>query len=249
MTYYVVARHLRGLRVRVMAVLTQEEKQRILEAIERDREFRYALMGLLGYREVLERIARLEERTLRIEERQQRLEEEVKRVWEEIARMREECKRLWEAVKNMLERMERLENRVDEFDRLVKVIGHRFGVITEEKLRHVLKFVVEDVLKMAKVSKMSLRDEEGIVYGHPAVVDIDVAVTDKEHIIIEFKSRASRGDVAELYCVGRLYEKLMGVRPRLLLVAGYVDPDAWESAARLGVEVRPAIRGDTPRLP
>ncbi len=55
-------------------VLSKEEKERILRALETDREFRYAMMGLLGFSELLERFARLEERFLGIEERQTRLE-------------------------------------------------------------------------------------------------------------------------------------------------------------------------------
>ena len=60
-----------------MASLSTEEKERILKAIEEDRSFRYALMGLLGYSEVLERISRIEERIIAIEERQQKIEEKT----------------------------------------------------------------------------------------------------------------------------------------------------------------------------
>ncbi len=56
-------------------MLSMEEKQRILKAIEENREFRYALMGLLGFKELLERFTRLEERLQKLKERQQRLEE------------------------------------------------------------------------------------------------------------------------------------------------------------------------------
>ena len=80
--------------------LTAKEKERLLRALEEDREFRYALMGLLGFREVLERITKLEEgnreileRIARIEERQQKLEERLLMVEEELVRLR----KLWEA--------------------------------------------------------------------------------------------------------------------------------------------------------
>ncbi len=56
-------------------ILSKEEKERILRTLERDREFRYAMMGLLGFSKLLERFARLEERQARLEERQQKLEE------------------------------------------------------------------------------------------------------------------------------------------------------------------------------
>jgi len=57
-----------------------------LRAVEKDREFRYAIMGLLEFKELLDRFTRLEERQqkleerfVRIEERQQRLEKEMER--------------------------------------------------------------------------------------------------------------------------------------------------------------------------
>ena len=43
-------------------MLSIEEKKRFLKALEEDLEFRYAVMGLLGFKEILDRITRLEER-------------------------------------------------------------------------------------------------------------------------------------------------------------------------------------------
>ena len=42
--------------------IVYQESMKILKAIEEDREFRYTLMGLLGFREILDRITKLEER-------------------------------------------------------------------------------------------------------------------------------------------------------------------------------------------
>ena len=53
-------------------------KKMFLDLLEEDREFRYALMGLLGFREILDRITRLEERFVELEERVARLEEEAR---------------------------------------------------------------------------------------------------------------------------------------------------------------------------
>ena len=66
-----------GVCVLPVKVLSREEKERILSTLEVDREFRYALMGLLGFKELLERFSRLEERQSKLEERQQRLAAEA----------------------------------------------------------------------------------------------------------------------------------------------------------------------------
>jgi hypothetical protein len=49
--------------------------------------------------------------------------------------------------------------------------------------------------------------ERGFVYGHPSTVDVDVLVRDEEYVIVEVKSRVSKGDVAEISRIGSLYEE------------------------------------------
>jgi len=257
--------------------LSKSEKERILRAVEEDREFRYALMGLLGFREILERLARLEERQQRLEERQQRLEERfarleeryqkleerfarleerqqkleerqqrleerLLRVEERLARLEERHQRLEERQQRLEERLARLEEEARETRRLLLAIAHRYGVISEEGFREAMRYVVEDILGAARVRRWEARDEEGIVYGRPSMVEVDVAVKDGVHVLVEVKSRVSKGDVAELYRVGLLYERLTGVKPRLLIVGGIIDPNVYELASKLGVEVRPVAR-------
>ncbi|MGC8932317.1 MAG: DUF3782 domain-containing protein [Candidatus Methanodesulfokora sp.] len=180
--------------------LSAEEKKKFLRSLEEDEEFRYAVAGMLGYREILDRITSIEERIVKLEERVARLEEEI------------------------------ITTR-----RVLMIIAHRFGVISEVSFREGMRYVVEEVLGTAKVSRLVLRDDEGIVYGHPS--EVDVLVRDKEHILIEVKSRVSKGDVAELSRIGRLYELKEGVKPRLLII-GFVDEKALDLARNLKVEVR-----------
>ncbi len=179
--------------------LTSEEKKRFLKALEEDEEFKYAVGGLLGYKEILDRISSLEER-------QMRLEEEMK-----------------------------------DTRRILTTIAYRFGIISESSFREGMKYVVEEVLGTAKVSRLTMKDEEGLVYGHPSEVEVDVLVRDDQHIIIEVKSRVSKGDVAELYRIGLLYRKRHGIKPRLLIIGAFIDKIAKKLARELGVEIRPIV--------
>ncbi len=214
--------------------LSAEEKRRILRALEEDQEFRYVLAGLIGYREILDRITSLEERFAELEERFARLEERQTRLEERFAELEERFARLEE-------RQTRLEEEMRDTRRVLTVIAHRFGVISESSFREGMRYVVEEVLGVAKVTKLKLRDEEGLVYGHPSEVDVDVVIKDGVHILVEVKSRVSKGDVAELYRVGLLYERMKGVKPRLLIIGGFIDRNSWETASRLGIEIRPII--------
>jgi len=269
------------------SVLSREEKEHILKALEEDREFRYALMGLLGYKEILDRItllesrfakleerfadlekrfadleerfAKLEERVIRLEERFAQLEERVAKLEERIIKLEERFAelekrfadleerfiKLEERVTRLEERVLRVEEELAETRRVVIVIAHRFGVITEDAFRSAMRYVLEEVFGVAKVSKWVYSDKEGLVYGRPSVVEVDVLVKDREHILVEVKSRVSKGDVAELSRIGVLYERVEGVKPRLVILGGFIDEDVYELARELGVEIRPIFKSTT----
>ncbi len=207
--------------------LSAEEKSKLIKALEEDQEFRYAVAGMLGYREILDRITSLEERFAKLEERFVKLEEKFAKLEEKFAKLEE--------------RQTRLEEEMRDTRRVLTIIAHRFGVISESSFREGMKYVVEEVLGVAKVSKQILRDDEGLVYGHPSDVEVDVVIKDGTHILVEVKSRVSKGDVAELHRIGLLYERIHGVKPKLLIIGGFVDRNSWETANRLGVEIRPVI--------
>jgi hypothetical protein len=136
-------------------------------------------------------------------------------------------------------RLEELTKEVRDLRRTVTVIAHRFGVLTEESFREAMKHVIEEVFGVAKVEKWIYNDVEGIVYGVPAVVEADLLIRDKEHILLEIKSRVSRGDVIELHNIGELYKRVTGIKPRLVIVGGFIDKGVEELAKRYGVEIIP----------
>ncbi len=137
-----------------------------------------------------------------------------------------------------------MEEELKDTRRIMVVIAYRFGVLSEHAFREAMRYVVEEVLGVARVESWIYHDSEGIVYGHPAIVEVDVAIRDREHILVEVKSRCSKADVAELYKIGRLYEKVKGVKPRLVIVAGIVDRNAEELAEEMGVEIKTVERSD-----
>ncbi len=304
-------RDLIGVLALATAGLSKEEKDKILKALEKDREFRYAVMGLLGFKELLERFSRLEEHQqrleerqqkleerfaelekyfARLEERQQRLEERQQRLEELFARLEERQQKLEEHFARLEERQQRLEERFAELEkhfarleehqqrleerqqkleehfarleerqqrleerqqrleeemaetrRTLLVIAHRFGVISESSFREGMKHIVERVLGAAKVERWIYNDTEGLVYGHPSVVEVDVVVKDNKHILVEVKSRVSKGDVAEISKIGKLYEKVTGVKPELVVIGGFIDHNVYDLAKSLGVVIVPVI--------
>ncbi len=216
--------------------LTMEEKQKILNAIREDPMFRHALMGLLGFQEILDRITRIEERQQRLEERMIKLEERQQRLEERQQKLEEELIELRKSHNMLIEKMVSLEKRMVNLGKLVTTIAHRFGVITESSFRQALNDILSKYFG-ATASKWSVYDEEGIVFGYPSMVDIDVVVKDDVHIVVEVKSRVDPEDVYKLYRVGLLYEKKTGVKPKLAIVAGFVSRKALEAGSKLGVDI------------
>jgi len=163
----------------------------------------------------------------KLEERLQLVEKQLDKVEEELRMHRDY--------------MENLAKAIHDIQRAVAVIGYRYEVYTEEVFRSSIKYLVEDLLKAYRVEKWSYYDEQGYVYGHPAVIDVDVLIGDREHVVVEYNAHADRSDVAELYRIAQLYEKVTGVKPRTLLVSPTITRKARELAEKLGVEVRGTI--------
>lgn len=100
--------------------------------------------------------------------------------------------------------------------------------------------VIEQVLHPlhdARVEKWRVYDEKGEALGFPAYVEADVLVRDNVHVLIEVKASVSEGDVVKFWRIGRLYERLVGVKPELVIVSPFVDEKSIETAKRLNVRV------------
>ena len=184
------------------------------------------------------------EHTKAIKELQQQVNEHtraIKELQQQVSEHTKAIKELQEQVKVLQEQAIEHARAIRELASRIDALGARWGVVTEEAFRSSIKYLVEDLLKEYKVGKWTYFDSDGFVYGRPSVVDVDVLVRDGEHIVVEFKSYADRADIGELYRIGQLYEKINGVKPKLLLVASAIRKRAKELADELGI----AYRGTT----
>jgi len=209
-----------------------ELKSKILRLLREDEEFRYAVAGLIGLEEILKRIDTLTEEQTRIWEEIKALREEQTKMWHEIQELRKEQTKMWEEIKTLRKDM-------NEGFRLLRrhidALGARWGLLAEEDFRESLKGLVERVFG-GKVERWSHYDKEGVVFGHPSMVDVDLIVKDREHILVEVKSSVSRGDVYELWRIGKLYERVEGIKPKLVVVSPYIEDTAKKTAEKLGIE-------------
>ena len=242
-------------------------KDEFLALLERDKEFRYAVAGFLGLEEILKRLDRHEEQLVKLrEDFNRKCEEDSKRflsIESEIAKLREDLNKLREDMvtgfkrhdeeiaklredmvigfKRHDEEIAKLrEDMVRSFElveRHISAIGARWGIMSEEAFREGLKGLLEKEFKL-KVERWTGFDGEGLVYGYPSQVEVDVAIHNKKIVLVEVKSHIRASDVYTFKRKAELYMKLTGKKPdRLLMVTPYAEDKALEAAKNLNIEI------------
>jgi len=219
-------------------------KEEFLRLLEKDKEFRLAVAGLVGYSEVLERLrehdkkfteilARLEEHDKKFVEVLRRLEEHDKKFAEILGEIRE----LREDFNRLSARMDRLEKRVEV---TIGSMGRRWGVDLERMVLEIFKETLEERgIEAGKVEKLRFVDEDGSLTGvRGRIVDVDVLVRDEKLFLVEVKSRAEIAHVEDLFVKAGAVEKHLKRRvDKVFLVAINVDKEAYERALELGIDV------------
>jgi len=100
-------------------VLTKEEKERILRTLEEDKEFRYAIAGLIGIREILERLDKIEEGQKKLWEEVKLLREGQQKLWEEVKLLRKGQQELWKGQQELWKEVKGLRKNFEQLGRAV----------------------------------------------------------------------------------------------------------------------------------
>jgi hypothetical protein len=60
---------------------------------------------------------------------------------------------------------------------------------------------------LLRLRSESSNNAEGFMHGVPPVIEADIVIRDKRHILLEVKSRINRGDFHELNRVGKFMKR------------------------------------------
>ena len=187
-----------------------ELKQRFLELLKSDEEFRLAVAGLLGLDTVINELRKLrEDFLLFVKEQEKRWEENNKR-WEEA-----------------FKRFESIERKLEEHDKRFARIELELGALSEATLT---KFVYEEVERFARESgeKIIVRRRNVRING----AEIDMLIeTDKTVYIIEVKTKPRQRQVDELLNKIELVQKAF-TKPVKPILAGVYIGDEVEAYAK-----------------
>ena len=170
--------------------MQSELKEKFLELLDKDKEFRYAVAGYLGLADILKRLDRLEEiqtkileeiKEIRIEqnklwENQNKMWEEIKalkenqeklwenqnKIWEEIKGLKEGQNKLWKEIKSI-----RLEMRaMREEQRRLSITVERLTISVEEEARDVISYRLNKELGIEiKLDRLFIKGREINIYG------------------------------------------------------------------------------------
>ncbi len=180
------------------------------------------------------------------EKRWQETQAEWNRKWEEShaewnKRWEENQKvinKMLEEIRLLRERQEAESKRIDrKFDITIGALGARWGLRAEGSFRNAIKGILEESFPV-KVERYHERDEEGVVFGRPDQVELDLIIKDGEVIVAEIKSSISKGDVAIFIKKVEFFIKKEG-RPvsRKILISPMIDSSAKEFAESSGIEI------------
>ena len=205
----------------VQQLILRLAREHLADKIETENRFDRLLDELRRERE--EQSKRWEEQNSKWEEQDRRWAEQAKR-WEENQKV----------INQMLQAIQALGRK---HDSTIGALGARWGLHSEQSFRNALRGILEDSFGVQVLNVVEF-DDEGVVFGHPDQVELDLIVKDGLLIICEIKSSMSRAD---MYAFGRkveFYQKRhQRQADRVLVISPMVDDLARRVAQKLGIQV------------
>ena len=168
------------------------------------------------------------------ERRWQQHREESERRWQEHRKewqqWREESKRRWQQHQEEIRR---------EFKRLhfiLGAIGARWGQRSEAAFRNAAIGLLREYLTDVKVQRLQIHDEEGVVFDHPTVIEIDLFVHNGRWILGEIKTAVDREDVYFFVKKARFAESHLGRKAdKWIMISPFVTKRARKLLQEFGI--------------
>ena len=168
--------------------------------------------------------------------------EEQTRKWEEQNRKWEEHQaeqhRKWEANQEELRRLhQEIMAQAQKSERGIGALGSRWGLQSEKAFRDALAGILEKNFAV-QVVNVNDYDDEGVVFGRPDQVELDVIIKNGLLLICELKSSIDKAGMYIFERKARFYEQRHGRQAnRLIVISPMIDARARKVAERLGIEL------------
>ncbi len=203
--------------------------------VKTDPEFRTYLMDLM--RPEFAPRAETDDRFYAILNELRHDREEQRGKWEEQNHKWEEQNRKWEANQAELLRLhEEIMAQNDKLDRSIGGLGARWGLKSESAFRNALAGILEKHFGV-EVLNISEYDDQGVVFGRPDQIELDIIIKNGLLLICELKSSIDKAGMYSFERKARFYEERHQRKAdRLIVISPMIDPRAMPVAQRLGIE-------------
>ncbi|MCK5523278.1 MAG: DUF3782 domain-containing protein [Thiomargarita sp.] len=122
-------------------------------------------------------------------------------------------------------------------DQRLMAIGARWGTDSEASFRNALAGILKESPGV-EVINADVHDDEGIVFGFPETVELDVIIKNEMLMICELKSFVHKSDIYTFERKIRFYEQKKGREAtRKIVISPMVDKRALPVAKKLSMEV------------
>ena len=171
-------------------------------------------------------------------EEQTRNWEEQNRKWDEQNRKWDEQNRKWEESGQRFDRLhEEIMAQAKKHDRSIGALGARWGMQSEKAFRNALAGILEQNFGV-QVLNVNEYDDEGVVFGRPDQVELDVIIKNDLLLICELKSSIDKAGMYIFERKARFYERRHQRQAnRLIVISPMIDARAQQVAERLGIEL------------
>ena len=159
---------------------------------------------------------------------QQKLEENRQEFKRDLEEHRQEVKQDLEENRNFI--LKRIEQKLG-------ALGARWGEQTEASFRNALRGILKDIPNI-QVIRVDERDEEGVVFGYPEEIELDLIIRNGVLMIAEMKSHIAKHDVYIFDKKVRFYEQKHNRQAnKLIIISPQVKDKAFPAAKQLGIEI------------
>ncbi|MEM3092090.1 MAG: hypothetical protein QXI92_00145 [Candidatus Nitrosocaldus sp.] len=225
----------------------EELKKTLLDMLEQDKEFRHAVAGAIGYKEILDRIAKVEEEIKSLREETKALREEANNLRKETSNLRkdmndlrrdmqegfrrhdEEFARVWKSIEAMRKDMQEGFKRMDKRLSYIESFMDNISVSIEDEARDMVAYLLKQKGITLNIRDLTLPD-----------LEIDIYAVDTDYCIVgEAKTRAVRKAILQVEKdIARLCKKYPSyTRGKVIKVVYAIRamPDAVEEARSRGI--------------
>ena len=174
-------------------------------------------------------------------EEQTRKWDEQNQQWKDFTqeqnRKWDEQNRKWEESGQRFDRLhEEIMAQAKKYDRSIGALGARWGMQSEKAFRNALAGILEQNFGV-QVLNVNEYDDEGVVFGRPDQVELDVIIKNGLLLICELKSSIDKAGMYIFERKARFYERRHQHQAnRLIVISPMIDARAQQVAERLGIE-------------